>query len=613
MKGPRGEITVFVSLTMVCVLSLFLGLLESARTAGARLYLRMASDSSMASVMSQYNRNLWEMYQLLFLEYESEAAIKKSFESYLDFYLEQENFYPAKKEKVELTGLVKLTDNGGAALEEEIRAYLKYRLPEVAADIAGITKAAGEAADAGDFQKLFDTCRQAGRKTRDFERARRAVETSLGKMEEWKERLEEAMGEEKERTFERYGKKLADSLEEFPGLVDACERAAAKISEFKETAEAGDGVQNPDASEPLRQEFDAYGQAEEAAKKIVSEYREMESQLAKDLEALEEAVSLISSGEEEETDWGMVGELLDCVQIPEQKEEAGFDREKAAALDRLEELFNRELLQYVVPRGTEISNKRVLLAGIPSAREKGGAEESTGISGLAGQILVNEYVFLYFNSFTGRHGNAFLPEERPLSYEQEYLLCGKGRDRDNLKGTVERLVMLRGAMNLLMLLNSPEKRAEADILAAAVSFGFAPAQMVVSFFILTLWAAGEGILDVKELLAGGGVPFWKTEADWKTSLDGLLSLGFLEEEGSGETKGQTYEDYLRILLALKKREERNFRMMDLIQWNVQTKQRDFSAEACAYQIEMETTVKQKHVFALKNEYEGTMGVTGSYR
>ena len=54
-------------------------------------------------------------------------------------------------------------------------------------------------------------------------------------------------------------------------------------------------------------------------------------------------------------------------------------------------------------------------------------------------------------------------------------------------------------------------------------------------------------------------------------------------------------------------------MMDLIQWNVQTRQRDFSAEACAYQIEMETTVKQKHVFALKNEYEGTMGVTGSYR
>ena len=58
----RGEITVFLSLTLVCILSLFMGLLESARTAGARLYLTMAANSAMASVMSQYNRNLWDMY-----------------------------------------------------------------------------------------------------------------------------------------------------------------------------------------------------------------------------------------------------------------------------------------------------------------------------------------------------------------------------------------------------------------------------------------------------------------------------------------------------------------------------------------------------------------------
>lgn len=73
----RGEITVFLSLTLICVLSLVLGLVESARTAGARLYLRMASDSAVSSVMSYYNRNLWDRYQLLFLEYESEAATRR--------------------------------------------------------------------------------------------------------------------------------------------------------------------------------------------------------------------------------------------------------------------------------------------------------------------------------------------------------------------------------------------------------------------------------------------------------------------------------------------------------------------------------------------------------
>ena len=99
----RGEITVFLSLTLVCILSLFMGLLESARTAGARLYLTMAANSAMASVMSQYNRNLWDMYHLLFLEYESPEAIGRSFDTYLDFYLEQENLYPMKRKSREVT------------------------------------------------------------------------------------------------------------------------------------------------------------------------------------------------------------------------------------------------------------------------------------------------------------------------------------------------------------------------------------------------------------------------------------------------------------------------------------------------------------------------------
>ena len=111
----RGEITVFLSLTLVCILSLFMGLLESARTAGARLYLTMAANSSMASVMSQYNRNLWDMYRLLFLEYESPEAIGHSFDGYLDFYLEQENLYPMKRKSREVTAILNMQDNGGKA------------------------------------------------------------------------------------------------------------------------------------------------------------------------------------------------------------------------------------------------------------------------------------------------------------------------------------------------------------------------------------------------------------------------------------------------------------------------------------------------------------------
>ena len=85
----------------------------------------------------------------------------------------------------------------------------------------------------------------------------------------------------------------------------------------------------------------------------------------------------------------------------------------------------------------------------------------------------------------------------------EYLLSGKKSDRENLKEAVNKVLMLRGSMNLLYLLNSPDKKAEAEALAAAVTAGIIPAQMAVSFLILTLWAFGEAVLDVKTLLAGG--------------------------------------------------------------------------------------------------------------
>ena len=52
----RGEVTVFLTMILVSIMTLLLVVVESARETGARLYLRMAADSSMDSVMAQYHR-----------------------------------------------------------------------------------------------------------------------------------------------------------------------------------------------------------------------------------------------------------------------------------------------------------------------------------------------------------------------------------------------------------------------------------------------------------------------------------------------------------------------------------------------------------------------------
>ena len=340
----------------------------------------------------------------------------------------------------------------------------------------------------------------------------------------------------------------------------------------------------------------------------------------RNLELLEEACEFLDmeaaaeDEDEEETDWV---QICRCVEEMENLESAACDprdKKKAAALDRLEDFFDGELLEILLPAGTELSTNAVSLKGIPSTSSyqvhAGSSDtEDDGILKTASrQMAVNAYVPLYFSSFLVENKT----ETSRLKYEMEYLLAGKKSDRENLKEAVNRVLTLRGAMNLLFLLNSPDKKAEADALAAAVSAGIVPAQLVLSFFILTMWAFGEAVLDVRTLLAGGKIPFQKTEGNWKTSLSGLLDQSFLRktEENSGE--GRTYTEYLSCLMFLADRKERNFRMMDLIQWNIRTKQADFSAANCAYQIELEAEVLQKHMFFQKEEYKGRVYAAGSY-
>ena len=401
-------------------------------------------------------------------------------------------------------------------------------------------------------------------------------------------------------------------------LEEAC-TAALKLLGYKMTELNG---VFPMAQLTKAQELGLRNQLEvvKSAKERLAGYLQNETQTERNLELLEEACGLLDmesdaeDEEEEETEWEQISQCVEEMENLEPVDSGPKDKKKAAALDRLEELFDKELLDILLPAGTAISQNAVSLKGIPSASKYQNDTESSDTEGTglleaaSRQMAVNAYVPLYFYSFLKENES----EPSALRYEMEYLLAGKKSDRENLKDAVNQVLTLRGAMNLLFLLNSPDKKAEADALAAAVAVGIVPAQMALSFFILTLWAFGEAVLDVKMLLAGGKIPFWKTEGTWKTCLSGLLDQSFLKETGESSGDGRTYTEYLSCLIFLMDRKTRNFRMMDLIQWNIRTEQADFSVANCAYQIEIEAEVLQKHMFFQKEEYKGTVYVAGSY-
>ena len=564
MKGKRGEITVFLSLITVLCLSLFLALLESARTTGARLYLEMAANSSMSSVMSQYNRNLWDMYHLLFLECESEAAVKQSFDAYLSFYTERENLYPMKRMNTEILNVGYMSDSGGKLLEKEILNYMKYQLPDMAADMDVVEEAAKEASKADDFKILFEVCRDVGSKTRKLEKSRKRVEQCL--------------------------EDLPENKETFSELLQAYEREVNKLSEYRKELQQRriDSPDNADAAARMNREIDAFIQVEDAAIEQLRQFEEIELQIEEGLDEVEKTV------------------------IDQGNDESG---QKSTALDRLELLFTDGLLSLVLSDETIMSERCVSLRGIPSKKTSPESVTPDPVYEAAFyHFMVNEYCLIHFDSFLEEKNKVLGQAEQPLLYEMEYLIGGNDTDRKNLAEVVMRLLFMRAAMNLCYLTQTPECNMEADRFAAAVSGGNIPLQVITSFFIQALWAMAEAVLDVRSILSGGNVPFRKTGETWRLNLDQVFSLEFLgwnmrDDEAEGSWG---YEEYLRILCFLLDREEKNGRIMDLIQWNVGVRQKDFAVEDCVGMLEIQTEMKHRHVFFTKEEYKQEVTVVGDY-
>lgn len=64
----RGEITVFLSLILTLMLSVIMGMTESAAYAAARMKCELATDMSLESVFAEYNRELLSRYDLYFID-----------------------------------------------------------------------------------------------------------------------------------------------------------------------------------------------------------------------------------------------------------------------------------------------------------------------------------------------------------------------------------------------------------------------------------------------------------------------------------------------------------------------------------------------------------------
>lgn len=308
-----------------------------------------------------------------------------------------------------------------------------------------------------------------------------------------------------------------------------------------------------------------------------------------DMEAAENSIQYFP--EEEATGVESTGEASE--ELTEEDAESGIvslggDSDTEDPRDYTKLLSSDGLLEIVVPEDMDVNSQVVELYGVPSLENKvfmmvdyeidndfqdmDILQENIGeydswkdslLNGGAGLV----YATKVFNCATEK-----VQEDTVFDFELEYIICGKDSDKANLKGVVNRMLGIRFPVNYGYLLSDGTKMMEVKKLSWPIALATLVPEPVVRYLLAGCWAYVESIFDVRCLLEGQRMDFFKSQSTWKTDLNDLESSTNLE--GTESDKGLCYKDYLTILLAMDMRSG-YYRMLDVIELNTRQYYKDF--------------------------------------
>lgn len=294
----------------------------------------------------------------------------------------------------------------------------------------------------------------------------------------------------------------------------------------------------------------------------------------------------------------------------EEKQESkpGEEKPKENLIEVIRKIRAQGILSLTVPGEVEISaSGRAHEKQLESRTVQSGFGAVTGYEKYTANGLdtcfLREYMIEKCPDFLDKK------EGNGANYQLEYILMGQDSDTDNLKKVVNRLLMIREAANAAFLYNDYEKRAEARVMAAGLTTAFLlpEAAPVIEGILILGWAYVESLYDVRCLLEGKKTPIVKDSASWRVGLKEIPQIfQILEEEKKDAVHGISYQEYLRILLYLGKKEIQVKRCMDMIEQSIQEKEGrgNFHIDSCMDAISVRMKIKGagKEVWEAQRDY-----------
>ncbi len=134
MRRGEGYLTVYLTLCLTIILSLYLVLIDGARRNGAGMEAICATEAGLQSIMAEYHRELLEQYNLFAIDssYGSAVCGKKNTEAHLMEYIKKNldvgdvllggylyrDFFGLRVDDAKLTGVSLLTDGAGSVFRQ---------------------------------------------------------------------------------------------------------------------------------------------------------------------------------------------------------------------------------------------------------------------------------------------------------------------------------------------------------------------------------------------------------------------------------------------------------------------------------------------------------------
>lgn len=276
----------------------------------------------------------------------------------------------------------------------------------------------------------------------------------------------------------------------------------------------------------------------------------------------------------------------------------------------LQLLMRTGILFYAAEHPESLSRQSIPGTNLPSKRVKGSSFDNeqrlldkmdelsfSSLKGIKSLLSVDismdgrgtlwtkdRYIISYIEDCFSFYGGSD-KKDNALLYEVEYLISGKNSDIDNLKRVANYILLLRFINNYIFTGKDTQMKTHINTMASAITgvMGMPQTMKAVQVLIRMAISYGESLLELHTLFSGGEVPLIKDKTTWNLTLKTMAEQLRNKQIVKKGKKNISYKDYLKLFLLTKGNSRTVcYRMMDIMQENIASKEPGFLMENCLF-------------------------------